>query len=255
MGPIDRSSWSRRPRRPSSRACSRICCRRSRRTPASRCAWSRWARARRSTSAGGAMPTWCSCTTAPPRRNSWRKARASSGCPVMYNDFVLVGPAADPAKVAGGKDILEALRKIAAAKAPFVSRADRSGTHAAELRYWKTAGIDIDAVKGPWYRETGSGMGPALNTASGMDAYILADRGTWLSFKNRGDAQDRGRGRQAPLQPVRRDAGQSGEASERQGGPRPEVRRLARVAARTGRDRGLQDRRRAAVLPNAGSDS
>src|SRR5690348_10666444 len=106
--------------------------------------------------------------------------------PVMYNDFVLIGPKADPAQVAGGKDILEALKKIAAAKAPFVSRADRSGTHAAELRYWKLAGIDIDSAKGPWYRETGSGMGPALNTASGMDAYILADRGTWLSFKNRG---------------------------------------------------------------------
>ena len=106
--------------------------------------------------------------------------------PVMYNDFVLIGPKADPAKVAGGKDILEALKKIAAAKAPFVSRADRSGTHAAELRYWTMAGIDIDSAKGPWYRETGSGMGPALNTASAMDAYILADRGTWLSFKNRG---------------------------------------------------------------------
>jgi tungstate transport system substrate-binding protein len=106
--------------------------------------------------------------------------------PVMYNDFVLIGPKADPAKVAGGKDILEALKKVAAAKAPFVSRADRSGTHAAELRYWTMAGIDIDSAKGPWYRETGSGMGPALNTASAMDAYILADRGTWLSFKNRG---------------------------------------------------------------------
>ena len=109
--------------------------------------------------------------------------------PVMYNDFVLIGPKADPAKVAGGEDILEALKKIAAAKAPFVSRADRSGTHAAELRYWKMAGIDIDAAKGPWYRETGSGMGPALNTASGMDAYILADRGTWLNFKNRGNLE------------------------------------------------------------------
>ena len=107
--------------------------------------------------------------------------------PVMYNDFVLIGPQVDPARVAGGKDILDALRKIAAAKTPFVSRADRSGTHAAELRYWKMAGVDIDAVKGPWYRETGSGMGPALNTASGMDAYILADRGTWLSFRNRGN--------------------------------------------------------------------
>ena len=107
--------------------------------------------------------------------------------PVMYNDFVLIGPKQDPAKVAGGKDILEALRKIEGAKAPFVSRGDRSGTHAAELRYWKDAGVDLDKTKGPWYRDTGSGMGPALNTAASMNAYILADRGTWLSFKNRGD--------------------------------------------------------------------
>jgi len=105
---------------------------------------------------------------------------------VMYNDFILIGPKNDPAK-AGGKDILEGLRKVAAAKAPFVSRGDRSGTNAAELRYWKDAGINLDAVKGPWYRDTGSGMGPALNTAASMDAYILADRGTWLSFKNRGN--------------------------------------------------------------------
>ena len=107
--------------------------------------------------------------------------------PVMYNDFVLIGPRSDPAHVASGKDILDALRKVEAAKAPFVSRGDRSGTHAAELRYWKAAGVDLDAVKGPWYRDTGSGMGPALNTASSLNAYILADRGTWLSFKNRGD--------------------------------------------------------------------
>jgi tungstate transport system substrate-binding protein len=105
---------------------------------------------------------------------------------VMYNDFVLIGPKSDPAKVAGGKDILAGLRKIETAKAPFVSRGDNSGTHAAELRYWKTAGIDLDKVKGPWYIDTGSGMGPALNTAASMNAYILADRGTWLSFKNRG---------------------------------------------------------------------
>jgi tungstate transport system substrate-binding protein len=105
----------------------------------------------------------------------------------MYNDFVLVGPKADPAKVAGGKDIVDALKKIEAAKAPFVSRGDKSGTHAAELRYWKAAGIDLDQAKGPWYRDTGSGMGPALNTAASMNAYILADRGTWLSFKNRGE--------------------------------------------------------------------
>jgi tungstate transport system substrate-binding protein len=106
---------------------------------------------------------------------------------VMYNDFVLIGPKSDPAKIGGGKDILAALKKIEGAKAPFVSRADKSGTHAAELRYWKAAGVDIAAQKGPWYKETGSGMGPALNTASSMNGYILADRGTWLAFKNRGD--------------------------------------------------------------------
>ena len=107
--------------------------------------------------------------------------------PVMYNDFVLVGPKADPAKVAGGKDILDALRKVEVAKAPFVSRGDKSGTHAAELRYWQGAGVELDKAKGPWYRDTGSGMGPALNTAAALSAYILTDRGTWLSFKNRGD--------------------------------------------------------------------
>jgi tungstate transport system substrate-binding protein len=107
--------------------------------------------------------------------------------PVMYNDFVLIGSKSDPAKVGGGKDITAALKKIQDAQAPFVSRGDKSGTHAAELRLWKDAGTDIATQKGPWYRETGSGMGPALNTASSMNAYILADRGTWLSFKNRGD--------------------------------------------------------------------
>lgn len=106
---------------------------------------------------------------------------------VMYNDFVLVGPKADPAKIAGGKDIVAAYRKIAAAMAPFASRGDKSGTHAAELRLWKAAGIDPQTGKGTWYRETGSGMGPTLNTASSMNAYAFTDRGTWLSFKNRGD--------------------------------------------------------------------
>ncbi len=106
---------------------------------------------------------------------------------VMYNDFVLVGPKADPAKVAGGKNIIDAYRKIAAAAAPFASRGDKSGTHAAELRLWKIAGIDPQTGKGTWYRETGSGMGPTLNTASGMNAYSFTDRGTWLSFKNRGE--------------------------------------------------------------------
>jgi len=107
--------------------------------------------------------------------------------PVMYNDFVLIGPKSDPAKVGGGKDILEALRKIKAAGAPFVSRGDRSGTHIAELDLWKMAGIDIAKEKGPWYRDTGQGMGPALNTAAAMNGYILADRGTWISFRNRGE--------------------------------------------------------------------
>ncbi|HBK43906.1 MAG TPA: tungsten ABC transporter substrate-binding protein [Polynucleobacter sp.] len=104
---------------------------------------------------------------------------------VMYNDFVLVGPKSDPAKIAGGKDIKAAFQKVAAAQAPFVSRGDKSGTHAAELRYWKDAGITV--APSAWYKETGSGMGPALNTASAMNGYILTDRATWLSFKNRGD--------------------------------------------------------------------
>ncbi|MEQ1776288.1 MAG: substrate-binding domain-containing protein [Burkholderiales bacterium] len=106
---------------------------------------------------------------------------------VMYNDFVLVGSKGDMAKVAGGKDILAAYKKIAESKAPFASRGDKSGTHAAELRLWKVAGVDPQTGKGTWYRETGSGMGPTLNTASAMNAYAFTDRGTWLSFKNRGD--------------------------------------------------------------------
>ena len=105
---------------------------------------------------------------------------------VMYNDFVLIGPKSDPAKVGGGKDIQAALQKISTAQTPFVSRGDKSGTHAAELRYWKGVGITLTPGSS-WYKETGSGMGPALNTASAMNGYILADRGTWLSFKNRGD--------------------------------------------------------------------
>jgi tungstate transport system substrate-binding protein len=107
--------------------------------------------------------------------------------PVMYNDFVLVGPKGDPAKVGGGRDITEALRRIQSAQAPFVSRGDKSGTHMAELDLWKVAGVELDKAKGPWYRDTGQGMGPALNTAASMNAYVLADRGTWLAFKNRGE--------------------------------------------------------------------
>jgi tungstate transport system substrate-binding protein len=106
---------------------------------------------------------------------------------VMYNDFVLIGPKSDPAGVAGTRDIAAAFRKIHAARAPFVSRGDKSGTHFAELEIWRLAGIDIARQKGSWYRDTGQGMGPALNTAAAMNAYILADRGTWLSFKNGGE--------------------------------------------------------------------
>ena len=109
--------------------------------------------------------------------------------PVMYNDFVLVGPKADPAGIAGGHDIVAALKAIKEKAAPFVSRGDRSGTHVAELNLWQAAGIDIFAAKGAWYRDIGQGMGAALNTASAMDAYVLSDRGTWLSFKNRGDLE------------------------------------------------------------------
>ncbi len=105
---------------------------------------------------------------------------------LMYNDFIIIGPKDDPAK-AVGKDVLEGLRRIAAAKAPFVSRGDRSGTHAAEQRYWKEAGLDLSVVRGDWYKEIGQGMGPALNSAAAMNAYVLSDRGTWLSFTNRRD--------------------------------------------------------------------
>ena len=106
---------------------------------------------------------------------------------VMYNDFVIVGPKADPARIAGDKDVADALRKIAATKSTFISRGDHSGTHEAELRLWKEAGIDLGSAKGQWYREIGQGMGPALNMAAASNAYVLSDRGTWLSFKNRGE--------------------------------------------------------------------
>lgn len=107
-------------------------------------------------------------------------------CPVMYNDFILIGPKGDPAGIKG-KDILTALQTIKAKAAPFISRGDRSGTNIAELALWKAAGVNIAADKGPWYKEIGQGMGAALNMASASDAYVLSDRGTWLAFKNRGD--------------------------------------------------------------------
>jgi tungstate transport system substrate-binding protein len=106
---------------------------------------------------------------------------------VMYNDYVVVGSKADPAKVGGGLDAVAAFGKIAAAKAPFASRGDNSGTHKAELEIWKAAGVDVKKDSGTWYRATGSGMGATLNTAAGMNAYALADRGSWIAFKNKGD--------------------------------------------------------------------
>ena len=108
---------------------------------------------------------------------------------VMYNDFVIVGPSSDPARVRGLGDVAVALGRIAGAKLPFASRGDDSGTHKAELRLWQVAGIDPRPDSGTWYRETGAGQGATLNVASGMNAYMLTDRGTWLTFKNRGELQ------------------------------------------------------------------
>ncbi len=107
--------------------------------------------------------------------------------PVMYNDFILVGPKSDPAGVKGTKDVVAGLKTLKQKEAPFISRGDKSGTHLAEVGLWKAAGIDIAVDKGPWYKEIGQGMGAALNTASASNAYVLTDRGTWLSFKNRGE--------------------------------------------------------------------
>jgi len=106
--------------------------------------------------------------------------------PVMYNDFVVIGPKNDPVGLRGN-DVAAALKKLAATSVPFVSRGDKSGTHAAELRYWKAAGMDVAAARPTGYKECGCGMGPALNMASTIGAYVLADRGTWLNFNNRGD--------------------------------------------------------------------
>lgn len=109
--------------------------------------------------------------------------------PVMYNDFILVGPKSDPAGIRGSSDVAAALKKIADAEAPFASRGDDSGTNKAELRLWQAAGVDVAAASGGWYRALGQGMGPTLNTAAGMGAYTLADRGTWLAFENKGELE------------------------------------------------------------------
>jgi tungstate transport system substrate-binding protein len=107
--------------------------------------------------------------------------------PVMYNDFVVIGPKSDPAGIKGMKDVAKALQTIKSKQAAFISRGDRSGTHSAELKLWKDAGIDIDKDKGAWYKSIGQGMGAALNTAGASNAYVLSDRGTWIHFKNKGD--------------------------------------------------------------------
>jgi tungstate transport system substrate-binding protein len=109
--------------------------------------------------------------------------------PVMYNDFVLIGPKSDPAGIKGTKDVAKALQTIKEKQASFISRGDRSGTHSAELKLWKDAGIDIEKDKGPWYKAIGQGMGAALNTAGAGNGYVLSDRGTWIHFKNKGDLQ------------------------------------------------------------------
>jgi tungstate transport system substrate-binding protein len=109
--------------------------------------------------------------------------------PVMYNDFVLIGPKSDPAGIKGMKDVGKAFQTIKDKQASFISRGDRSGTNIAELQLWKDSGIDIDKDKGPWYKSIGQGMGAALNTAGASDAYVLSDRGTWINFKNKGDLQ------------------------------------------------------------------
>jgi tungstate transport system substrate-binding protein len=109
--------------------------------------------------------------------------------PVMYNDFVLIGPKGDPAHINGMKDVGKALQTIKDKQAAFISRADRSGTHIAELKLWKDSGIDIEKDNGPWYKSIGQGMGAALNMASASSAYVLSDRGTWIHFKNKGDQE------------------------------------------------------------------
>ena len=167
---------------------------------------------------------------------------------VMYNDFVVIGPKADPAHIAGGKDVAEALRKIAADKTAFVSRGDRSGTHEAELRLWKVAGVDLAAVKGDWYREIGQGMGAALNMASSANAYLISDRGTWLAFKNRGDLAILTEGDRRLFNQYGVMLVNPAKHRGREGQGRPGLRRLADFAGGTKDHCRLQGRRRAAIF-------
>jgi tungstate transport system substrate-binding protein len=168
--------------------------------------------------------------------------------PVMYNDFVLIGPKSDPAGLKGKKDVADALKTIMAKKATFISRGDKSGTHSAELKLWKDSGVDIEKDKGPWYKAIGQGMGAALNTAAADNGYVLSDRGTWLNFKNKDNLAIVVEGDKRMFKSIRRHAGQSREASEREEGARPEIHRLAGVRRRPEGDRRLQDQRRAIVL-------
>jgi tungstate transport system substrate-binding protein len=172
--------------------------------------------------------------------------------PVMYNDFVLIGPKSDPAGVNGGKDIVAALKLIKDKGAPFISRGDRSGTHIAELNLWQAAGIDVEMDRHPWYKSIGQGMGAALNTAAASNAYMLSDRGTWLSFKNRGDLT-------ISVEGDKRLFNQYGVIlvnPERHPNVKKELRsglhRLAHFAGGTEGHRRLQERRRAIVLSERG---
>ncbi len=146
---------------------------------------------------------------------------------LMYNDFVVVGPASDPAGIAGMTDAEQAFAQIAEAEAPFASRGDELGTHTKELQLWQSAGIDVEEASGGWYRETGSGMGQTLNTAVGMGAYTLTDRATWISFENRGDFEIVVEGDEDSVQPVRRDPGEPRAVPERERRGRAGLRRLA----------------------------
>jgi tungstate transport system substrate-binding protein len=167
--------------------------------------------------------------------------------PVMYNDFILIGPKSDMAHVAGMKNVAEALHGIKAAKAPFISRGDHSGTHTAELKLWQDAGIDIEKDRGDWYKSIGQGMGAALNTAAASEGYVLSDRGTWIHFKNRGDLEILVQG-EAHVQSVWSHAGEPAEVSQRQSTAWTAVRRLDHLARRSEYDCKLQNRWPGAIL-------
>jgi len=159
--------------------------------------------------------------------------------PVMYNDFVLIGPRSDPAGIKGLKDVSKALRNLRDERASFISRGDRSGTHFAELNLWKQSGIDIDNEKGQWYKSIGQGMGAALNTAAASDAYVLSDRATWIRFRNKGDLQILLEGDKRMFNQYGVMLSQSGKASECEKRAWPTVHRLSCVTRRAKRDRQL----------------